>query len=65
MMELGSNVRVSVGRRAGQAGVVKRLNTADPNELEFVYVDFGGVVVAEGDMYPDAYWVNVENVEEK
>ncbi len=62
-IEVGTRVRVSTGRNAGQVGQVTHFN--DDNTV--VYVDFNRMInVNEGfgsyDMYPDGYWVAIRTV---
>lgn len=61
-MEIGTRVRVKVGRNSGETGIVANIQ----NQL--VYVDFNrGILINEGfgscTEYPDGYWVNINNVE--
>ena len=62
MANIGSKVKVSIGRNKGEIGIAKRI------EGDNVYVDFNrSINVNEGfgsvSMYPDGYWVNVKYVE--
>lgn len=55
--EVNSRVKVTTGRNAGKYGKITSIKS------DSVMVDFGGTVFAGHTRYPDAYWVNFENVE--
>jgi hypothetical protein len=65
---IGTRVQVTTGRNAGEVGNV--INTErTPNGVLLVYIDFDRMInVNEGygsvNMYPDGYWVSVNDIKE-
>jgi hypothetical protein len=60
-MKPGDRVKVTAGRRTGQYGVIQAV-TDGPADTVLYYVGFEDDVSAEGDNYPDAYWLFGRNV---